>query len=178
MHVGLLSKTHLFKGKSHRWETVMLKKAVKKWGKCKVFWFGFFFKSWLRTKMSMLKIALPPGFKIRMCLEQGRGLGLLLKAFFLNRAFHLHCICINVMTEWRDHLWIKLCFGDDIHHTTEFNGGVFPTYIYPYVYQCIYVCIVQYPFHREMTLSPDWCCTLLLLWHSSTFYLAEGEEKQ
>lgn len=104
----------------------------------------------------MLKIALPPGFKIRMCLEQGRGLGLLLKAFFLNRAFHLHCICINVMTEWRDHLWIKLCFGDDIHHTTEFNGGVFPTYIYTHMCISVYMCVLS-----NIHFTGRWHCHLI-----------------
>lgn len=50
----------------------------------------------------MLKIALSPGFNIRMSMP-GTELKLMVKSyFFLNQSFHSHCICISVVTERRD----------------------------------------------------------------------------
>lgn len=104
--------------------------------------------------MSMMKIALPPGFKIRICLEEGRDLGLQLKAFFWIKHF-IFTVLVSVWWWSEGTICGWSCFGDHIHHTTKFHGKVFLTYTYPYPYmcQCIYPCIVQYPFHAETTAS-------------------------
>lgn len=67
------------------------------------------------------------------------------------------------MTEWRDHLWTELCFGDHIHPTSWFHGKVFPIYIYThthlYMYAriCVstYICVLSniYSTRRQMNVS-------------------------